>query len=137
MRVVSACLAGICCRYDGKNSSSEKVIEMIRRGEAIPVCPEQLGGLPTPREPAELKDGKVITQSGRDITAFFEQGALEAVKIVELVRAKEVILKARSPSCGSGNVYDGSFSGKLVVGDGIFAALLKKKGIKLFSEEDI
>jgi uncharacterized protein YbbK (DUF523 family) len=137
MKIVSACLAGVRCRYDGKDASSEKVVELVRKGKALSVCPEQLGGLPTPREPVECKDGRAITRSGKDVTSLFEKGAAESMKIADLVGAQEAILKAFSPSCGSGKVYDGTFSGKLIEGDGIFTALLKKKGIKILTEKDI
>jgi len=137
MKIVSACLVGINCRYDGKSKSCQKVIDLVRSGNAIPICPEILGGLPTPRTPAEQRGIKIITKDGKDITNQFVRGANEGLKIVKLVKAKEAILKARSPSCGCNQIYDGSFSNKLVKGDGIFARLLKRNGIKIVTEEDL
>jgi len=137
MKIVSACLAGINCRYDGKNSANEKVIALVRKGKAIPVCPEQLGGMPTPRENMELGGGRVFSASGKDETAQMKAGAEETLKIAKLVGAKEAIFKARSPSCGKGRVYDGSFSGKLVEGNGIVTELLQKNGIRVLTEEEL
>jgi uncharacterized protein YbbK (DUF523 family) len=137
MKIVSACLAGIKCRWDGEARPYQKVIRLVKQGKAIPVCPEQLGGLATPRTPAEQKDNKVFTKTGEDVTAKFEKGAKEALKIALLANCDEAILKAKSPSCGSNKVYDGTFSGKLIDGDGVFARVLKKNNIKVYSENDI
>lgn len=136
MKIVSACLAGIKCRYDEKSYPNEKVIELVKQGKAIPVCPEQLSDLPTPREPCEIKNNKVITKNREDMTEKFLKGAKEALKIALLVNCKEAILKARSPSCGCGKIYDGSFTGKLIAGDSIFTKLLKQNNIKVISEEE-
>lgn len=132
-KIVSACLAGIECRWDCASQERIDIRQMVERGEAIPVCPEQLGGLPTPRPPAEIKGEKVQTKDGVDVTDQFYKGASEALKILELYGATEVYLKSRSPSCGAGTIYDGSFSGKLTQGDGIFTRLLRMKGIKVYS----
>jgi len=137
MKLVSACLAGVKCRYDGNAKPDRKIMEMVKSGKAIPVCPEQLGGLPTPRPATELINGRAFTYDGRDVTVALRKGAAEALKIAKLSGCKEAVLKAKSPSCGSGEIYDGSFSGKLVKGDGITAALLKKNGIKVKTEEEI
>lgn len=137
MKIVSACLAGIKCRWDGGARPCQKVIELIKKGEAIPVCPEQLGGLSTPRVPAEQRGDKVFSKESKDVTAQFIKGAEESLKIAKLVNCKEAILKSKSPSCGSGMIYDGSFSGKLIKGDGVFTKLLKKNNIKVFTEKDI
>jgi len=137
MKIVSACLAGIKCRWDGEARPCQKVIELVKQGKAIPVCPEQLGGLTTPRTPAEQKEDKVFTKDGKDVTAQFERGAEEALKIAKLVNCDGAILKSKSPSCGSGKVYDGTFSGKLINGDGVFAKILKKNNIKVFTEKEI
>jgi uncharacterized protein YbbK (DUF523 family) len=137
MLIVSACLAGVACRYDEESKTCEAVIRLVTEGQAIPVCPEQLGGLPTPRLPAEQLGHKVIRKDGVDVTDSFNRGAREALKIALLVGAKSAILKARSPSCGSGRIYDGSFTGKLIDGDGVFADLCKKNGIVVKTEEDI
>jgi len=136
MKIVSACLVGIKCRWDGKAKPCQKVIDLVKQGKAIFVCPEQLGGLTTPRIPAEQKNNKVFTKEGKDVTVQFKKGAEEALKIAKLENCNEAILKSKSPSCGSGKIYDGTFSGKLIDGDGVFAKLLKKNGIKVISEED-
>ena len=137
MIIVSACLAGIACRYDGAAKPCEAVIRLVAEGQAVPLCPEQLGGLPTPRAPAEITGSQVIRKDGVELTEEFIRGAREALKIARLVGAKTAILKARSPSCGSGKIYDGSFSGRLVDGDGLFAELCKQEGIEVKNEEEI
>ncbi|MBT8420180.1 MAG: DUF523 domain-containing protein [Gammaproteobacteria bacterium] len=137
MKIISACLAGVKCRYDGEAMPCQKVIEWVRQGKAIPVCPEQLGGLTTPRPPAEKQDDKVFTKDGKDITRQFENGAREALRIARLAGCEEAVLKARSPSCGFGEIYDGTFSGRLIAGDGVFAGLLRKNGISVVTEEEI
>ncbi len=143
IRLVSACLLGINCKYNGKNNLDKKVMELLAKGEIlIPVCPEQLGGLETPRSRAELLGKevrvKVDEQHGvMEVTAGFRKGAREVLKIAELYGIKEAILKQRSPSCGSGKIYDGNFSGTVINGDGITTALLKKNGITVISEEEL
>jgi uncharacterized protein YbbK (DUF523 family) len=137
MIIVSACLAGIRCRYDGAGKPCEAVIRLVAEGKAMPVCPEQLGGLTTPRVPAELKGGKVIRKDGIDVSEEFNRGAQEALKLAQLAGAKEAILKSRSPSCGVGKIYDGSFNGTLIEGDGVFAALCKSNDIEVKTEEEI
>lgn len=145
MKIVSACLIGIRCRYDGKSKSNKEIMRLFQEEKLIPLCPEQLGGLTTPREPAELTgDGlevlngkaKVIRKSGKDVTENFLRGAKETLKIIKLLRIKEAILKQRCPSCGCGMIYDGTFSGRLVKRDGVTAALLKLNGIKIITDED-
>jgi len=137
IRLCSACLLGIKCRYDGKSKPNKKVIELSKKEILIPVCPEQLGGLPTPREPAEQRRKKVITKTGKDVTKSFMQGAKEVLKLAKLLNVKEAILKQRSPSCGCGQIYDGTFSDRIIKGDGITTSLLKKNGIKVITEEDL
>ena len=137
MKIVSACLAGVNCRFDGKSRPNEKIMQLVKKGKAIPVCPEQLAGLTTPRENSEIRSGKVFSVSGTDETAQIKRGAEETLKIARLVGATEAIFKARSPSCGKGKIYDGSFSGKLVKGNGITTELLLKNGIKVLTEEEI
>jgi len=137
MKLCSACLLGIKCRYDGKDACNKKVIMLLKTEILIPVCPEQLGGLPTPREPAEIREGRVITRYGVDVTENFKRGAEEVLKIAKLFGIREAILKQGSPSCGCGRIYNGTFSGKTIKGDGITAALLKKHGIKVITEEDL
>jgi len=135
MLLVSACLAGIPCRWDGAEKGEDAIIDLVRRGEAVLVCPEQLGGLTTPRSPSELKDGRVISKDGRDVTVEFRRGAEITLAMAKRYGCTEAILKARSPSCGSGRIYDGSFSGSLVPGDGVTAALLKANGIVVRTED--
>lgn len=137
MKLCSACLLGVKCRYDGKSKLNKKVIKLARKESLIPVCPEQLGGLPTPREPAEQKGKKVLTRSGRDITHYFTKGAQKVLAIAKLLNIKKAILKQKSPSCGCGKIYDGTFSGRVIKGDGVTTALLKKNGIKVLSEDNL
>jgi uncharacterized protein YbbK (DUF523 family) len=136
---VSACLVGFKCRYDGKSNRNESVVLLEEHPdvELIPVCPECLGGLPVPRECSERKEGKVVTSSGIDVTRQFEQGSQLALKKVLESGCKIAILKARSPSCGTGTIYDGTFSHTVVSGSGLFSALLQENGIKVFSEEQL
>ncbi|HHH12338.1 MAG TPA: DUF523 domain-containing protein [Candidatus Moranbacteria bacterium] len=137
MKIVSACLAGVKCAYDGKDRLCPKVAALVRAGKALLICPEQLGGLSTPRPPAERVEEKVLTASGEDVTAFFRRGVAEAVALARLVGAEEAILKARSPMCGSGEIYDGTFSRTLKKGDGCLAQALKKEKITVRTEEDL
>lgn len=137
MIIVSACLANVQCRYDGAGKPCEEVIRLVAEGKALPLCPEQLGGLPTPRVSAEIRGHKVIRKDSMDVSAEFGRGAQEALKLAQLVGAQTAILKARSPSCGSGQIYDGSFTGTLVNGNGVFAELCKHAGIDVKTEEEI
>ncbi len=137
MKICSACLLGIKCRYDGRAKTNAKVVNLSRQEVLIPVCPEQLGGLSTPREAAEQKGKKIFTKSGEDVSKNFINGAQQFLKIAKLYNIKEAILKQGSPSCGCGRVYDGTFSGKMIKGDGVTAALLKKSGVRVVSEEDL
>ena len=132
--LVSACLMGICCRYDGKSVTDGLVYALRNRHQLIPICPEQLGGLATPRCPAEIKGGKVITKEGVDVTANYQLGAQMALKIAKDLGCRAAILKERSPSCGCGEIYDGSFSGTKTVGNGITAKLLIQNGICVVGE---
>lgn len=137
MILVSACLAGMPCRWDRAEKSNMAIIQLVREGKAIPVCPEQLGGLPTPRAPSErFRDG-VISKTGQDVTREFRLGAEIVLSIAQRYGCKEAILKAYSPSCGKGSIYDGSFTGTKVEGDGITAELLMKHGIVVRTEEEI
>lgn len=133
MYVVSACLAGIHCRYDGGAKENERIVNLIREGKAIPVCPEILGGMKTPRPPSELvPDGSVVMNcEGEDVTACFVCGAEETLAICKRFNVKKAILKARSPSCGRGTIYDGNFNGGLKDGNGITAELLIRNGIEV------
>ena len=137
MKVVSACLAGVKCNYKQQSNPYQQIVEMVSNGLALPVCPEQLGGLPTPRIPAEIISNKVINKNGEDVTGQFRFGAQEALRISLLAKCDGAILKSNSPSCGVGYVYDGSFEGKLIQGNGVFAQLLLDKGIKVISEKDL
>ncbi len=131
MIIVSACLAGYRCRYDGKTVPNEEIVALMKRGEAIPVCPEMLGGLPCPRTPSErTADGtRVLMRDGKDVTEAYQKGAFETLRMANMYGCTHAILKARSPSCGCGKIYDGTFSGTLRDGDGVTAALLLENGI--------
>lgn len=141
--IISACLIGVRCRYDGGDSRNETAMQHYDTATLIPVCPEEAGGLPTPRPPAEIVGGdgddvldgnaKVLTADGTDVTEAFLKGAHHALKVAQANSATHVILKARSPSCGCGDIYDGTFSGTLTSGDGVTAALLKRHGITVTS----
>ncbi|WP_157471298.1 DUF523 domain-containing protein [Halodesulfovibrio spirochaetisodalis] len=133
--VVSACLAGCKCRYDGEATASEQVQQLVREGRALPVCPEQLGGFPTPRIPFELLNGRAVSKDGQDITDQMNRGVEEAYKLVELAGCTKAILQARSPSCGKGVIYDGSFSGTKISGNGLFAAKLLEMGLDVTSHD--
>ena len=137
MRIlVSACLLGLCCRYDGQSKQNVRVLRLSEKHELIPVCPEQLGGLPTPRPPAEIRDGRVINTLSQDVTAQYEKGAAEALRLYDLLHCDCALLKARSPSCGAEQVYDGAFTGTLIPGQGIAARLLSQRQITVLSEEN-
>jgi uncharacterized protein YbbK (DUF523 family) len=129
--IVSACLAGIPCRYDGTAELDQEVIRLVEDHRAIPVCPEQLGGLSTPRPPCEIKNRKVFTIYGEEVTDEFRKGAEIALAIARENGCKKAILKARSPSCGSGWIYDGTFSGTLIRGNGMTAELFLSNGISV------
>lgn len=147
MRLCSACLLGINCRYDGKTKANEKIIELSKKEILIPVCPEQLGGQSTPRPNAEICGGngcdvlsgkcKVIEPNKKDVSVSFLKGAEEVLKIAKIYNINEAILKERSPSCGSKQIYDGTFSNKLINGEGVTTALLRKNGINVISEEEV
>lgn len=141
--LISACLLGVNCRYDGGNSRDKDAIKCHQHDELIPVCPEEAGGLPTPRPAVEIVGGdgndvldgnaRVLTAEGVDKTEEFLKGAKYALKLAQSKGATSVILKSRSPSCGCGEIYDGSFSRTLVSGDGVTTALLKRHGIEVIS----
>lgn len=140
MLIVSKCLTGECCRYDGASKPDPEIVKLVLSGEALAVCPEQLGGLPTPRIPAELTgtgeavlkgEAKAMTRDGRDVTEAFIAGAEKALALALGAGAERAILKAKSPSCGCGLIYDGTFTGALREGNGVTAALLIKNGIEV------
>lgn len=133
--LVSACLMGENCKYNGGNNYSEKLHEFIQDHEVIMVCPEVMGGLPTPRLPSEIVDDRVVNSGGIDVTNEFVTGAKKALEYSSDVDM--AILQSRSPSCGTNEIYDGTFSGNKIKGDGIFARMLKEKGIKVVDIKDL
>lgn len=132
--LVSACLLGCPCRYDGTAKADPRVLALMERHTLIPVCPEQLGGLPTPRLPSERREGGVFDRGGKDVTAQYRQGAEEVLRLARLYGCTHAVLKERSPSCGSGQIYNGSFSHVLVPGSGVAAELLAQNGITVLGE---
>jgi len=137
MRIlISACLLGVCCRYDGASKPHPAALALAERHELIPVCPEQLGGLPTPRPPAE-RQGDAVRTRQTDVTEQYRRGAEEAVGLCKLFSCEIAVLKERSPSCGSGEIYDGTFTGTLVHGQGVTAELLAANGIPVYGESRI
>ncbi len=147
MKLISACLLGIKCRWDGTDNKNDKALELLKKEVLIPVCPEQLGGLPTPRLRQEIQGGagkevlekraKVVNESGVDVTDQLVKGAEETLKIASLYQVREFIGKSYSPSCSCTKIYDGTFSGKSINGRGITAELLMRSGIKIREEEDL
>lgn len=135
--LVSACLMGINCKYSGGSNLCPELFALQEAYQLIPVCPEQLGGLPTPRPPAECREDSVVNNEGMDVTAQFQRGAAEALKVGQLFGCRAAILKTRSPSCGCGLIYDGSFTGTKIPGDGITAKLLMQHGYTIYSEENL
>ncbi len=134
--LISACLLGVPCRYDGKGKPAASIERLREKYELIPVCPEQLGGLPTPRNPSERIGGRVVMEDGTDVTAQYQKGARAALELCLREGCVAAVLKERSPSCGSGEIYDGTFTRSLVAGDGVTAELLKKNGIKVYGESE-
>lgn len=132
--LVSACLLGVRCRYDGGSKPQEPLLRLMEKYTLIPVCPEQLGGLSTPRLPSERIADRVVMNDGTDVTEAYRRGAEEALRLARLFGCRLAVLKERSPSCGSGTIYDGSFSGRLTGGDGVTAALLRENGIAVYGE---
>lgn len=140
MIFVSGCLAGINCKYNGGNNLDDRIFNLIKEGKAIPVCPEQLGGLKTPRNPAEIKniDGKrqVVTKQNEDVTENYVRGAEEILNLAKKLDIKKAIFQPRSPSCGKGKIYDGSFSKSLIDGNGITVDLLVRNGIEVYTPDE-
>lgn len=147
MILVSSCLGGIECRYNGSHAALEKIRKLIEEKQAVMACPELLGGFSTPREPAEIIGGtgedvlngtaKIITSSGEDVTDLYMKGAAQTLAFAKEINASAVILKENSPSCGSNFIYNGSFSGKKIAGNGVTAALLKQAGYRVISENQL
>ena len=143
MKLVSACLLGVYCTFEGKNWLNPQVLKEFAKGDLFPVCPEVLGGLSIPRVPAEITGGDgqdvlegkatVINMDGEDVSREFIKGACETLRIAQTVGANEALLIQKSPSCGCGKIFDGTFSNKFRTGDGVTTALLKKNGIKVTS----
>lgn len=134
---VSGCLLGVDCRYKGDSCENNRILELAKNHTLVFICPEQMGGLATPRDPAEQVGDKVITNKGADVTEQYTRGAEAALKIAKLNNVDFAILKSRSPSCGSGIVYDGTFTGTRVPGNGICAALFKANGIPVYTEDEL
>ena len=135
--LVSACLIGCPCRYDGEACECAVLNEIAKSNTLVPICPEQLGGLPTPRLPSERWGDKILMKDGTDVTLQYRRGAETALKIALTCGADFAVLKAKSPSCGKGSIYDGSFSGTLTAGNGVAAEKLMHNGISVFSENEL
>ena len=135
--LVSACLLGVHCRYDGSGQENPEVCRLMEGNTLIPVCPEILGGLATPREPAERRDGRVVTRAGADVTDAFCRGAEETLRHARLFHCELAVLKERSPSCGCGRIYDGTFTGTVIPGSGVAAELLTQNGIRVIGESAV
>ena len=134
---VSACLLGHNCKYSGGNNRSQKVLDYIEGNEVIPVCPEVTGGMPTPRVPVELKNGKAINRNGEDVTEFFQRGVEKTMEKLDGQNIELAILQPRSPSCGCKQIYDGTFTKTLINGKGMFAQALAEAGIPMMDGDDI
>ena len=137
MILVSACFVQVNCRYNGKDFPDERILRLFSEGKALAVCPEMLGGLPSPRLPGEIRCGRVYASDGSDMTDEYMRGARTAEQIAVAAGCRCAVLKAKSPTCGCGRIYDGSFSGKIIEGDGVFAALLRARGFDLYTEETL
>ena len=135
--LVSACLLGYNCKYNGKNNKNDKVLEYIKDKYVIPICPEIFGGLSTPRIPSEINDNKVINKEGMDVTKYFMDGANKTLEIAKTLNIKKALLKQKSPSCGCGKIYDGTFTNNIINSDGITTKLLKENNIEVITEEDL
>ena len=135
--LVSACLLGLPCRYDGTGKADERLLALAKTHQLIPVCPEQLGGLPTPRAPSERLGSRVVARTGADVTDAYTRGAQQTLALAQRFGCTAALLKQRSPSCGKGEIYDGTFTGTRVPGDGVTAALLSAHGIRVYGEDDV
>jgi len=135
--LVSACLLGVDCKYNGGNNYNDKVIEYLKDKEVIPICPEIMGGLSTPRPPSERVEDKVINNQNIDVTQEYTKGAEQSLKLAKLFNVKKALLKAKSPSCGNGKIYDGTFTGTLIEGKGLTTELLETNDIKVITEQDL
>lgn len=135
MIAVSSCLAGVACTYKGSHHKIEKIRQLVKENKAIMICPEVLAGMSIPRDPCEIIDRRVLSNQGKDCTKEYQEGALKALAILKKHNVDVVLLKAKSPSCGKGKVYDGTFSHTLVEGDGITVTLLEENGIIVYNED--
>ena len=135
--LASACLLGVRCRYDGGGTRLDALARLMPVCHIVPVCPEQLGGLPTPRTPSERVGARVLAKDGADVTDAFRRGADAACHLARLYGARLALMKARSPSCGAGTIYDGSFSGRVAPGDGVTGEALKAMGVDVYTEDDL
>lgn len=135
--LISACLLGVNCRYDGTGKLDKKIEAIKQSHNLIPICPEIYGGLPTPREAAERVKDKILTKSGVDVTDSYQRGAEEILKLAKMFDCKYAILKERSPSCGYGKIYDGTFMGNIIEGNGVLAELLTDNNIAIIGEARI
>lgn len=137
--LISACLLGVECKYNGGSNALPKEVlaELAEKYELVPVCPEAYGGLPTPRPPSERVGDRVLSKMGGDVTENFNRGAEAALQLCKLLDCRLAMLKERSPSCGHDYIYDGSFTGTVVPGDGLAAELLRKNGIPVYGESEI
>lgn len=135
--LISSCLLGTACRYDGRSVPCVEILAYIQKVQCIPICPEILGGLPTPRVPCERQGQRVISLQGVDTTVAYQKGARETLRLAKMFHCEAALLKEKSPSCGCGQIYDGSFSKKLIQGDGVATELLKKNGIAVFGESQL
>ena len=137
--LISACLLGFCCKYDGGTNTlpADTIAALREQYELIPVCPETAGGLPIPRAPSERRGGRVLSREGNDVTDEYEKGALLALALAERFGCRRALLKERSPSCGAGEIYDGTFSHSRIPGDGVAAEALRKAGLFLFGESEL
>ena len=135
--IVSGCLLGCDCRYKGDNCKNEELLALAGKHTLIPVCPEQLGGLSTPRDPSEIVGDKVISNRGKDVTYEYTKGAEIALYVAKINNADAVLFKANSPSCGKGIIYDGTFTGNKIAGNGIAAQMFLNAGYNVFTENEI
>lgn len=135
--LVSACLLGMHCRYDGGGKLCPEILALGEKHQLLPLCPELMGGLPIPRPPAERQGERIVDRLGRDVTGEFQQGAQQVLRLARLWGAEAAVLKERSPSCGKDEIYDGSFQGRLVPGQGILARYLREAGLPVYGETEI
>lgn len=135
--LISACFLGLFCRYNKKAIHLNHLKELMEKYHLVPICPEIMGGMGIPRSPAERKGNKVVNSLGHDVTKYFERGAREALKLARLYNCKYAILKEDSPSCGYGRIYDGTFSGTFIIGNGVTAELLSENGLTILGESQV